>query len=469
MAVRFSKKEQAFIDGTLNKHEIAEFLVKNIGNMELNNRLYQALEDYKNQTGVQLNQNQVDNLKLLERWTYQILSANEIRLIAQIIIFAKALQANGIELLTEEKISLLELKQISRFSLLLGKKNQFREGDIENNQAKDLFNPLSAGDKPLLEQLYDKSRNKEFRELYENMVVCEELAADLRKNISIDIYQPGDILIRNEAKSAVIENVAQEGITSLQKQQDTRIIFFDMFDELDKDYPGRMKSTNTPSNAADVSKINVTDILSSDVYRLPEAKLRDQDLMKQIQQEKDPKKLAALLIKNGAVKVQNHVAEEFVRTEDVKKSPSFNNLEDNLANTLEILMKSAKDQDEFVTQAKPRVEAYLAVSGLQAQEKKPDLTQSLGNYSKYPQIANESKAYNQNKQNINNALENLCREHNKTGLKAKIIQFISGTLVSLGLKKSTAEETIHKISGKFTKKLDDTRGKTPTQNKIIGH
>ena len=37
-------------------------------------------------------------------------------------------------------------------------------------------------------------------------------------------YKAHDILIRNEAKSAVIENVAQEGITSL-KEKDTVILF----------------------------------------------------------------------------------------------------------------------------------------------------------------------------------------------------------------------------------------------------
>lgn len=477
MTVRFSKDEQAFIDGALNEHKIEEFLVQNIGNMEFNNRVYQELHTKQNEPDGTLmtraNFLRDDNLRLLERWTYQTPTAKEIKSIANKIKIAKQLQEQGIELLPEEKISLLELKQISRFSLLLGKKDQFRKGDKENKQAKDVFNSQS-GDKPILEGKYNESTNKEFRELYENMVVCEQLAADLRKDIlQSHTYKANDILIRNKAKSAVIENVSQKGITPLKEQ--TTVIMFDKnidnnyindaFEEdwiyepsknsfkIDKksenlkqyesdlkSYQEKGKEINaipTSSAAADVSKINVTDILSSDVYRLPKAKL-NQTLMNQIQEEKDPKKLERLLLKHGAVKVQNRVAEGLVRTEDVKKSQTFNNLEDNLANTLETLVKSAKDQDEFMQQAAPRIKAYLAVSNTLAI------------------------------QNFNQDLQNLYREHHKPGLKAKIIMFISSTLVSLGLKKSTAEKTIHTI-GKFTQKLSDTREKTATQNKTMGH
>lgn len=482
MTVRFSKDEQAFIDGALNDHGLEKFLVQNIGNMELNNRVYQELHPKQNDHDGTLttpaNSLRDDHLKLLERWTYQTPTAQEIKSIANKIKIAKQLQTQGIPLLPEEKISLLELKQISRFSLLLGKKDQFRKGDKENKKAKDLFNPLSAGEKPILEQIYEKSTNPEFRELYENMVVCEQLAADLRQDIlQSHTYKENDILIRNKAKSAVIENVAQEGIKHspiqivvaedysasrsnarfrlLQASQNLAQSMANMVENIGemgasvsdtkaplptKAKPAPVHKTQITSYKTEISPpiFSPTDILSSDVYRLPADKLKDTALMNQIQDEKDPKKLEALLLKHGAQKVQNHVAEELVRTEDVKKSQTFNNLEANLANTLETLVKSAKDQDEFVEQAAPRIKAYLAVSNTLAI------------------------------QNFNQDLQNLYREHHKPGLKAKIIMFISGTLVSLGLKKSTAEKTLHTI-GKFTQKLSDTRGKTATQNKTIEH
>lgn len=462
MTIKFSKDEQAFINEESYENDIETFLVKNIGNMELNNRVYQELNPKQNElddTLTRQNSERDDRLRLLERWTYKTPTAQEIKSIATKIKIAKQLQEQGIELLPEEKISLLELKQISRFSLLLGKKDSFR--DEESQQAKDFF-------KGTLQQIYKKSTNQEFKELYENMVVCEQLAADLRRDIlEHHTYKARDILIRNEAKSAVIENVAQEGITSLPKPQETRIIFFDIFDELDKDYPGKVKSTPKSSNEADVSRINVTDILSSNIYRLPAEKLNDTQLMKQISEEKDPKKLEALLIANGAQKVPNRIAEEFVRTEDVKKSKTFNNPEDNLANTLETLAKSAQNQDEFVEQARPRIEAYLAVSNLQV-PKKPDLTQDLGNYTKYPEIDKQSTEYLAQKNKITQELQNLYADRNKSGLKAEIIKFISSTLVTLGLKKSTAEKTIHAIRGKFTEKLSKA-GERGKGTKNIAH
>jgi hypothetical protein len=478
MPIKFSKAEQAFIDDKLDANAIEDFLVKNIGNMELNNRVYQELNPKQNKLDGPLthqNSNKDDNLQLLERWTYKTPTAQEIKSIATKIKIAKQLQAQGIVLLPEEKISLLELKQISRFSLLLGKKDSFREGDEENTSAKDLFTSLQSGQgttnkKPFLEFLSNESTNKEFKELYDNMVVCEELAADLRRNIiAPNIYQAGDILIRNEAKSAVIENVAQEGITSL-KEKDTVILFDkniddsyinDAFEEafidstpqknfkIEKksesleDYENAQKSNFKPSSSAvtDISQINVTDILSSDIYRLPKDKL-NQTLINQIQQEKDPKKLEALLIKNGAEKVPNSIAEEFVRTEDVKKSKTFNNIEDNLANTLETLAKSATNPEAFVAQARPRIEAYLAVADLENNKTTPNVTA------------------------IDTELNNLYLDRNKSGIKAEIIKFISSTLVTLGLKKSTAEKTIQKISGKFTGKVLHSREHSKGNKKI---
>jgi hypothetical protein len=505
MPIKFSKEEQAFIDGKLDPKATEEFLVKNIGNMELNDRLYRKIEEQKKLSAEPSNDSklltddQIDNLKLLERSTYKTPTAQEIRSIANKIKIAKQLQAQDIELLPEEKISLLELKQISRFSLLLGKKDSFREGDIENTQAKNLFNPISQDDKATLQGIYEGSTNKEFKELYENMVVCEQLAADLRENILNEHpYQAGDILIRNEAKSAVIENVAQEGITPLDKKP--KVILFDknidnsyINDAFEEDWDfnnttnsftieeksenlkqhesdlesyqkkgKKINSIPSSSAAADVSKINVTDILSSDTYRFPENKL-NQTLFNQIHTEKDPKKLEALLIANGAEKVSNSIAEEFVRTEDVKKSKSFNNLEDNLANTLETLAKSAKDQKEFVDQAKPRIEAYLAVSGVEVL--KPDVTPPE-DYLTFPASVEKNQQPLKQEQEITTALKNLYADRNKTGLKAEIIKFISSTLVTLGLKKSTTEKTVHAIKGKFTKQLEESHRSTGAKQRM---
>lgn len=495
MTIKFSKDEQALIDDKLDTHSFAEFLVKNIGNQELNNRLYWKIEEQatlkekQSEAPKLLTSGQIDNLKLLERWTYKTPTAQEIRSIANKIKIAKQLQEQGIELLPEEKISLLELKAISRFSLLLGKKDSFR--DEESQQAKDFF-------KGTLQQIYKNSTNKEFKELYENMVICEELAADLRRDIfKSHTYKAHDILIRNEAKSAVIENVPQVGTTSL-KEKDTVILFdkniedfksyiseafnedwsydrnknsFEIEEKSEslKDYENAQEINFKPSSSAvtDISTINVTDILSSNIYRLPEEKLNDVNLMKQISEEQDPKKLEALLIANGAQKVPNSIAEEFVRTEDVKKSKAFNNIEDNLANTLEILAKSAQNQEEFVDQAKHRIEAYLAASNLQV-SKKPDLTQNLGDYKKYAEIGNQSTEYLAQKNKITQELQNLYADRNKSGLKAEIIKFISSTLVTLGLKKSAAEKTIHAIRGKFTEKLSKA-GEHGKGNNNIAH
>ncbi|MCP5369844.1 MAG: hypothetical protein H6909_04070 [Rickettsiaceae bacterium] len=222
---QFSKDELFFInlsdDNEKNNADQAlkrmtSLLVKNIGNMELNARSYEELEQ-----NTQLTPDQIDQLKLIERWTYKTPTAQEIKSIALKIKYAKALSEQGIELLPEEKISLLELKQISRFSLLLGKKNSFKDPESETAKKNFLGFP---GIEPFLQQMYQQCNNqelyenkefkefKEFKELYENMVICEELAADLRQNIfKVNTYQAGDILIRDPAKSAVIENVAQRG------------------------------------------------------------------------------------------------------------------------------------------------------------------------------------------------------------------------------------------------------------------
>ncbi len=476
MPIKFSKEEQAFIDGKLDANAMEDFLVKNIGNMELNNRVYQELHPKQNDHDGTLttpaNHSRDDNLQLLERWTYKTPTAKEIKSIATKIQIATKLSENRVVLLPEEKISLLELKQISRFSLLLGKKDSFRKGDKENKKAKDLFNSLTEDDNRTIQKFYKDSKNKEFKELYDNMVVCEELAADLRRDIfKSHTYKAHDILIRNEAKSAVIENVPQEGTTSL-KEKDTVILFDKNIEDFNsyindafeedwiyeasknnfqiekkseslKDYENAQEINFKQSSSAvtDISQINVTDILSSNIYRLPEEKLNDTKLMKQISEEQDPKKLEELLIKNGAQKVSNSVAEEFVRTEDVKKSKTFNNIEENLANSLETLAKTAGDERNFISQAKPRIKAYLAVADLENNKTTPNLTA------------------------IDTELKNLYLDRNKSGLKAEIIKFISSTLVTLGLKKSTAEKTIQKIRGPFTDKLKQSREQNKGNNK----
>ena len=475
MPIKFSKEEQFLINALSKKpseiqnlDDVAALLVKNIGNTDFSDRLY-AQENSQ-----WLPVNEEKGRLILERWAYKTPTAQEIESIATKIQIAQQLQKQGIELLPEEKISLLELKAISRFSLLLGKKDRFREEDIDNNRVKDLF-------KGTLEQIYNKSTNKEFKELYDNMVICEQLAAELRRDISEHAtYQEGDILIRDTQKSAIIEDVAQAGtkLPSVQiftYEEATPLYVsrtkynlieaaqqvskgFETLSSIDKVTPEEMHKLSTvpgarlgkpkPSTSYEtITKytFSTTDILSSNIWRLPDAQDQNQTLIQSLLSEQDPKKLEELLIKNGAQKVSNSVAEEFVRTEDVQKSKTFNNIEDNLANTLETLAKTAGNERNFISQARPRIEAYLAVAGPENHKTTPNPT------------------------DIDNELTKLYSDRNKTGLKAEIIKFISSTLVTLGLKKSETKKTIQKIRGPFTDKLLTDRKSNVNAGQNKGH
>lgn len=270
MSVTFTDDERFLIE-QLSKNtdkmrdidRIAALLVKSMGDMEFNKKIR---AEYPKDVG---------NIQSLSKFIYKTQDYEAVSSIHKKVQINKNLTENGLQVSEAEKLSVKEFAKLVKFS------------DLSNAADNTDFNRK-------LEHISQKCTNQDFKGLYSNISSSHAVVSDIKQNI-IDSknYKTNDISLENMNKSQAVKGKKPDLL-----HYDGAAAQLLLSDGYGHTAPLYVK--NNPENKTaetqkshilaehTTSPLEISDVLSSDVFRIDPTKLANKNFTPKLEQAYGP-------------------------------------------------------------------------------------------------------------------------------------------------------------------------------------
>ena len=270
MSVKFSEDQQFLInqlskttDKMQNIDRIAGLLVKSMGDMEFNKKIR---AEYPNDVGT---------MQSLSKFIYKTQDYEAVSSIHKKVEINKKLTENGLQVSEGEKLSVKEFAKLIKFA------------DLSNAADNTDFNRK-------LSDISQKCTNQDFKNLYANISSSHLVVSDIKENIiESKNYKTNDISVENMNKSQAAKGkkpdlLHYDGAAAQLLLSDGYGHAAPLYVKNNPDF----KTTETLKSHVlakhTTSPLEISDVLSADVFRIDPTKLANKNFTPQLEQAYGP-------------------------------------------------------------------------------------------------------------------------------------------------------------------------------------